>query len=64
LILHALTGNAHVAGFHEGDKRVGLVDNMIGHGKAFDVDNTLSFCSNVIGGCLVQPAFFNQSENQ
>jgi homoserine O-acetyltransferase/O-succinyltransferase len=51
LILHALTGDAHAAGYHEGDKDPGWWDNMIGPGKAFDTDKYFVICSNVIGGC-------------
>jgi homoserine O-acetyltransferase len=51
LILHALTGDAHAAGFHEGDKDPGWWDTMIGPGKAFDTDRYFIICSNVIGGC-------------
>jgi homoserine O-acetyltransferase/O-succinyltransferase len=51
LILHALTGDAHAAGFHEGDKSPGWWDNMIGPGKAFDTDQYFVICSNVLGGC-------------
>ena len=51
LILHALTGDAHAAGFHEEDKAPGWWDNMIGPGKAFDSDRYFIICSNVIGGC-------------
>ncbi len=51
LILHALTGDAHAAGFHDGDKSPGWWDDMIGHGKAFDTDKYFIICSNVLGGC-------------
>jgi homoserine O-acetyltransferase/O-succinyltransferase len=51
LILHALTGDAHAAGLHEGDKSPGWWDNMIGPGKAFDTDQYFIICSNVLGGC-------------
>jgi homoserine O-acetyltransferase/O-succinyltransferase len=51
LIAHALSGNAHAAGFHEGDAKPGWWDNMIGPGKAFDTDRYFVICSNVLGGC-------------
>lgn len=51
LILHALTGDAHAAGFHRGDKHPGWWDNMIGPGKAFDTEKYFIICSNIIGGC-------------
>ena len=51
LILHALSGDAHAAGFHKGDENPGWWDNMIGPGKAFDTDKYFIVCSNVVGGC-------------
>jgi homoserine O-acetyltransferase len=51
LISHALTGDAHAAGFHRGDKHPGWWDNTIGPGKAFDTEKYFVICSNIIGGC-------------
>jgi homoserine O-acetyltransferase len=51
VVLHALTGDAHAAGWREGDKNPGWWDNMIGPGKAFDTDKYFIVCSNVLGGC-------------
>ncbi|MFH1032553.1 MAG: homoserine O-acetyltransferase [Chloroflexota bacterium] len=51
LILHALSGDAHAAGFHKGDEDPGWWDDMIGPGKAFDTDKYFVICSNIIGGC-------------
>jgi homoserine O-acetyltransferase len=51
LVLHALTGDAHAAGYHEGETKPGWWDDMIGPGKAFDTDKYWVVCSNVLGGC-------------
>lgn len=52
LILHALTGDAHVAGYHSmDDKKPGWWDEMVGQGKPFDTDQYFIVCSNIIGGC-------------
>ena len=51
LICHALSGNAHAAGYHAGEKKPGWWDDMIGPGKAFDTNEYFIICSNVLGGC-------------
>ena len=51
LILHALTGDAHAAGRHSGERKPGWWHTMIGPGKAFDTEKYFIICSNVLGGC-------------
>ena len=51
LICHALSGDAHAAGHHAGERKAGWWDNMIGSGRAFDTNHYFVICSNVIGGC-------------
>ena len=52
LILHALSGSAHAAGYHtEYDAYPGWWDHYIGPSKAFDTNKYFVICSNVIGGC-------------
>ncbi len=53
LVCHALTGNAHAAGFNRSDEqRPGWWDSMIGPGKAFDTDKYFVICSNFLGSCF------------
>ena len=51
LICHALSGDAHAAGFHAGEDAPGWWDDMIGPGKAFDTRQYFVICANIIGGC-------------
>ncbi|MBW7866370.1 MAG: homoserine O-acetyltransferase [Candidatus Hydrogenedentes bacterium] len=52
LICHALSGDAHVAGYHsEDDPKPGWWDNMVGPGKGIDTDRYFVICSNILGGC-------------
>ena len=51
LICHALTGDAHAAGLHAGDKKPGWWNIVIGPNKAFDTEKYCIICSNIIGGC-------------
>jgi homoserine O-acetyltransferase len=51
LICHALSGDAHAAGWHRGEEKPGWWDIIIGPGKALDTDKFFVICSNVLGGC-------------
>jgi len=51
LVCHALTGDAHAAGWHAGDVKPGWWEMVIGPGKALDTDKYFVICSNVLGGC-------------
>ena len=52
-ICHALTGDAHVAGYHDESNpaTVGWWDEMIGPGKGIDTDHYQVICANILGGC-------------
>jgi homoserine O-acetyltransferase len=52
LILHAFSGDAHVAG-HIGEEgeQPGWWDNMVGPGKPIDTNRYFVICSNILGGC-------------
>lgn len=51
LVCHALTGDAHAAGWHEGDKKPGWWNIIIGPGKPLDTNRYFIICSNVLGSC-------------
>ncbi|MBN1488584.1 MAG: homoserine O-acetyltransferase [Phycisphaerae bacterium] len=52
LICHALSGDAHVAGYHdEHDRKPGWWDIMVGPGKGIDTNKYFVICSNILGGC-------------
>lgn len=51
LVCHALSGDAHAAGFHKDEETAGWWDGIIGPGRALDTNLYFVICSNVIGGC-------------
>ncbi|WP_045216409.1 homoserine O-acetyltransferase MetX [Desulfonatronovibrio magnus] len=53
LVCHALTGDAHAAGYHTGveGEKPGWWDMLIGPGKCLDTDRYFIICSNFLGGC-------------
>ena len=53
LILHALSGDSHVAGYYkEDDSKQGWWDIMVGPGKGIDTNKFFVICSNIIGSCM------------
>ncbi len=51
LVCHALSGGAHAAGWHEGARKPGWWDTLIGPGKPFDTNRYCVISSNVLGSC-------------
>lgn len=54
-ILHACTGDSHVAGYYAGENcavgKPGWWDNMVGPGKPIDTERYFVICSNILGSC-------------
>ncbi len=52
LVLHALSGDSHVAGYYNPkDMKPGWWDIMVGPGKGIDTDKYFVICSNILGSC-------------
>lgn len=52
LVLHALTGDSHVAGpAGPGHRQAGWWDRIVGPGRPLDTDRWFVVCPNVLGGC-------------
>jgi homoserine O-acetyltransferase len=52
LICHALSGSAHAAGKHEGERKYGWWNDLIGDGKGIDTNQYFVISTNVIGSCF------------
>lgn len=66
LICHALTGDAHVAGYHADDSKPGWWDHYVGPGKPIDTQKYFVICSNILGSCMGScgPASINPDTGQ
>lgn len=66
MICHALSGDAHAAGWHEEDSKPGWWDLIIGPGKCLDTEKYFIICSNVLGGCkgTTGPSTINKEANK
>ena len=51
LVMHALSGDHHAAGYHEGARKPGWWDACIGPGKPIDTNRFHVVCCNNLGGC-------------
>ncbi|MBW1777474.1 MAG: homoserine O-acetyltransferase [Deltaproteobacteria bacterium] len=53
LVLHALSGDSHVAGYyHADDSKPGWWDIMVGPGKGINTDTYFVICANILGSCM------------
>ncbi|MCX7418584.1 MAG: homoserine O-acetyltransferase [Planctomycetia bacterium] len=51
-VCHALTGDAHVAGWHApNDRKPGWWEEFVGPGKGLDTNRYFVICANCLGGC-------------
>lgn len=66
LICHALSGDAHVAGYHQGSEKPGWWEIMVGPGKAIDTTKYFVICSNILGSCVgtTGPSSLNPRTNR
>jgi homoserine O-acetyltransferase len=67
LILHALSGDAHVAGYHRQEEtKPGWWEYMVGPGKGIDTDRYFVICSNILGSCMgtTGPGSINPQTNR
>lgn len=51
IVLHALTGDSHVASHGPDDRRAGWWEGMVGPGMALDTNRYFVVCANMLGGC-------------